>query len=138
MIQQENCLDNLDNTSKYEKKQAKIIAELEALEQENDKLKEQRRKHPYKIALKDMPDHKHYNQLIQERNQFINIPKMICYRAETSLTLVIPLYFKKRDNEKRTFIKSLIKRKGDILPDYVNNNITVKLYTINTREKIER
>jgi len=132
MIQQENCLDNLDNTSKYEKKQAKVIAELEPLEQQHDNLKEQRGKHPYKIALKDMPDHKRYNQLMQERNQFINILKMICYRSETSLTLIIPRSFKKLENEKRAFIKSMIKRKGDILPDYINKTITVKLYTMST------
>jgi len=131
-LQQENCLDNLDNTPKYEKKQAKIIAELETLRQQDDNLKEERRKHPYKIALKDMPNHKRYNQLVQERNQFINIIKMICYRAEISLASLIPSSFKKMNNEKMAFIKSLIKRKGDILPDYTNNTITVKLYTMST------
>ncbi len=131
-IQQENCLDDLDNTSRYEKKQAKIIAQLEALKQEDDNLRAERQKHPYKIALKDMPNHKRYNQLVQERNQFINILKMICYRAETSLISLIPSSFKKMENEKRAFIKSVIKRKADILPDYVNNTITVKLYSLST------
>ncbi|HTN68908.1 MAG TPA: hypothetical protein VLZ33_05545, partial [Dysgonamonadaceae bacterium] len=34
--------------------------------------------------------------------------------------------------EKRAFIKSIIKRKADILPDYVNNTLTIKLYTMST------
>ena len=57
---------------------------------------------------------------------------MICYRAETSLISLIPSSFKKMENEKRAFIKSVIKRKADILPDYVNNTITVKLYSLST------
>ena len=131
-IQEDSFLDDLDNAPKYEKKQAKIIAELEALKQEDDNLKAERQKHPYKIALKDMPNHKRYNELVQERNQFINILKMICYRAETSLISLIPSSFKKLENEKRAFIKSIVKRKADILPDYVNNTLTIKLYTMST------
>ena len=131
-IQEDSFFDDLDNAPKYEKKQAKIIAELEALKQEDDNLKAERQKHPYKIALKDMPNHKRYNELVQERNQFINILKMICYRAETSLISLIPSSFKKLENEKRAFIKSIIKRKADILPDYVNNTLTIKLYTMST------
>ncbi len=131
-IQEDSFLDDLDNAPKYEKKQATIIAELEALKQEDDNLKAELQKHPYKIALKDMPNHKRYNELVQERNQFINILKMICYRAETSLISLIPSSFKKLENEKRAFIKSIIKRKADILPDYVNNTLTIKLYTMST------
>jgi hypothetical protein len=131
-IQQKNCQDDLDNTKKYEYKQAEIIEELKALEINKEELTAQRNKHPYKIALKNMPDYKRYNQLQQERNQFINIIKMICYRAETTLSTLIPNDFKRLENEKRALIKSLIKRKGDIIPDYQNNTLTIKLYTMSS------
>jgi hypothetical protein len=131
-IQQKNCQDDLDNTKKYEYKQTEIIEELKTLEIRKEELTTERREQPYKIALKNMPDHKRYNQLKQERNQFINIIKMICYRAETTLSTLIPNDFKRIENEKRALIKSLIKRKGDIIPDYQNNTLTVKLYTMST------
>ncbi|HCC86620.1 MAG TPA: hypothetical protein DEQ06_08595 [Porphyromonadaceae bacterium] len=131
-IQQKNCQDDLDNTKKYEYKQAEIIEDLKALEISKEELITERKGQPYKIALKNMPDHKRYNQLKQERNQFINIIKMICYRAETTLSTLIPNDFKRIENEKRALIKSLIKRKGDIIPDYQNNTLTVKLYTMST------
>jgi hypothetical protein len=102
------------------------------LEISKEELITKRKEQPYKIALKHMPDHKRYNQLKQERNQFINIIKMICYRAETTLSTLIPNDFKKSENEKRALIKSLIKRKGDIIPDYQNNTLTVRLYTMST------
>lgn len=57
---------------------------------------------------------------------------MICYRAETSLASLIPGSFKKLENEKRAFIKSLIKRKADIMPDYANQTITLELYMMST------
>lgn len=122
----------MDNTKKYEYKQAEIIEELKTLEIRKEELTTARKGQPYKIALKNMPDHKRYNQLKQERNQFINIIKMICYRAETTLSTLIPNDFKRTENEKRALIKSLIKRKGDIIPDYQNNTLTVRLYTMST------
>lgn len=57
---------------------------------------------------------------------------MICYRAETSLTASIPPIFSKLENEKRAFLKSLIKRTGDIIPDYKNKTITTRLYSLST------
>ena len=79
-----------------------------------------------------MPNDKRYNPLKQERSQFINIIKMICYRAETTLSALILNDFKRIENEKRALIKSLIKRKGDIIPDYQYNTLTIKLYTMRT------
>jgi hypothetical protein len=62
-IQQKNCQDDLDNTKKHEYKQAEIIEELKALEISKEELTAERKEHLYKIALKNMPDHKRYNQL---------------------------------------------------------------------------
>jgi hypothetical protein len=57
---------------------------------------------------------------------------MICYSAETSLTALILPTFSKHENEKRAFLKSLIKRTGDIIPDYQNKTITTRLYSLST------
>jgi len=128
----ENLKADLDHAKTYETKQAKILAELNTEENSERQLIALRKQHPYKIALKEIPGHKRYNQLKQERNQFINILKMICYRAETTLATQITRDFKKTKNEKRTFIKSLIKRKGNIIPDSENKTLTVELYSMST------
>lgn len=131
-LETENLNADLDQASKYEAKQSKTLAKLNVLETSVEKLVEQRKQHPYKITLKEMPGHKRYSQLKQERNQFINIIKMICYRAETTLATLLPPSFRKTKNERRAFIKSIIKRKADIVPDYKNKTLTVELYSMST------
>ncbi len=136
-LETENLKADLDQASKYENKQSKILSELNALEINENELIKERKQYTYKIALKEMPQHKRYNQLKQERNQFINIIKMICYRAETTLATILPQNFRKTKNEKRAFIKSIIKRKANIMPDYKNKTLTIELYSMSTPRENE-
>jgi hypothetical protein len=136
-IETENISQGLDSSHKYEKQLIKALAGLEKLREEERQLLEQRKQCPYKIAVKEMPDKKRYNQLMQERNHLLNIIKMICYRAETILANLIPSTYKKTANERRAFIKSIIKRAGDIRPDYQNKTLTVSLYTMSTPRENE-
>ncbi len=129
---EENCKGSMENSSKYERRQAKLIQQIDELMEKVKQLTEERTTHHYKIPIKDMPPQQRYNQIKPERNQFLNIIKMICYRAETSLTASIPPIFSKLENEKRAFLKSLIKRSGDIIPDYKNKTITTRLYSLST------
>ena len=49
----------------------------------------------------------------------------ICYRSETLFINIIPKSFKKKGNERRAFAKNSIQLKGDIIPDYENDILTV-------------
>jgi hypothetical protein len=129
---EENCMDSLENSGKYEKRQAKLHLQIEELMRKVNQLKEERASHHHKIPISEMPPQKRYNQIKPEGNQFLNIIKMICYRAETSLIASISPTFSKYENEKRAFLKSLIKRTGDIIPDYKNKTITTQLYSLST------
>lgn len=136
-LETENLKADLDQASKYETKQSKTLSELNAMEINEKELIKERKRYAYKIPLIEMPQHKRYNQLKQERNQFINIIKMICFRAETTLTTIMPQSFRKTKNERRAFIKSLIKRKANIVPDYKNKTLTVELYSMSTPRENE-
>ena len=57
---------------------------------------------------------------------------MICYRAETAICLLINREIYTKQEEIRSLVKSIIKTKGDILPDYNQNTLTIKLYTQST------
>jgi len=57
---------------------------------------------------------------------------MIYYRAETTLFTMIHNDFKKIENKKRALIKSLKKRKGDIMQNFQNNTLTVKLHKMSS------
>jgi len=85
-----------------------------------------------KIKLLQMPKEKKYNKLKTESKLFLNIIKMICYRAETSLTMLIAPFFKNEQKEKRMLIKQIFNSPANLTPDYTNQTLTVNLYSLST------
>ncbi|NCB85790.1 MAG: hypothetical protein EOM44_15070 [Bacteroidia bacterium] len=128
-LQERNLADNLDNTNHHLKKQLKTTEELQILEQQELVLIKERAKLPSQIKVEDMPDRIRYNKLNVESKSFQNIIKIICYRAETSCANLVASGYKKRINEKRALVKSIINSHADIIPDYNNNQLTIKIYS---------
>ena len=54
---------------------------------------------------------------------------MICYRAETAVVMLFNQEIYAKQEEIRSLLKSIIKTQGDILPDYKQNTLTIKLYS---------
>ena len=126
----ENLNDDSDKTEDNFKKQGKIIEELQQFETQEEELIEQRKKHSYKITIKEMEEKVRYNKLDIESKLFQNIIKMICYRSETDFSILLAANYKKKTNEMRSLTKSLIKTKANIIPDYKNETLTVELYSL--------
>ena len=93
---------------------------------------EERKKYPYKIPIGQMPEPERYNRLKTESKHLQNIIKMICYRAETAFANLLMPFYKKNANEVRALVKSIIFCKADIFPDYLQNNLTITLYSLAT------
>lgn len=93
-----------------------------------DELKEARKKITRTIALKDMPEANRYNCLKKESKLFMNVIKMIAYRAETVLFNLIKPIFKTAEKEGRQIIQSILASDADILPDYEAKTLTVKIH----------
>ena len=125
-----NVTDNPDNTEEYFKKQSKVEEELRQFETREKELIEERKKHPYKITIREMEEQVRYNKLDFESKLFHNIIKMICYRAETSFSILPASNYKKKTKEMRALAKSLIKTKANIIPDYENETLTVELFSL--------
>ena len=66
-------------------KQAALLEQIEKHQLTENNLEDQLSKIPARIKLKDMPDQMRYNKLKNESKMLMNILKMICYRAETSV-----------------------------------------------------
>jgi len=128
-LMENNINDTLDKASHYLKEQAKVREELQILDIQEKDLFEKRAKTTCRIKIKDMPEHIRYTKLNIESKHFQNIIKIICYRAETSFANLLAVNFKKDTNEKRALAKSLINSTADILPDYTNNKLNIKIYS---------
>jgi hypothetical protein len=92
----------------------------------------QRQQVPSRIKLKDMPENKRYNKLKHESKLFINTIKMIAYRAETSLLNTIKPYYKNSGKDGRQIIKEILTSDADLIPDYFNNTLTLRIHSLST------
>jgi hypothetical protein len=121
--------NDLDKSGDYQQKQGKVREELHKLECQEKEWLKKRSQVPCRIKIGEMPQEIRYSKLHTESKRFQNIIKMICYRAETSFANLLSHAFKKSLNEKRALVKSIIKMPGDIIPDYQNNQLTIKIYS---------
>lgn len=129
VLKEQNVNTALETTPQYIKKQINQISEINQLKAEEQKLLELRKQQPYKIEVKNMSEDEKYTKLDMEGKLFQNIIKMICYRAETTVAVLLNNEIYTKQEEVRLLVKSIIKTKGDILPDYQQKTLTVKLYT---------
>ena len=122
----------MEQTGKNIEKQLLLRKEIELLEEEEQETPAQRAQHPYKISIKEMPEHTRYNKLKTESKHLQNIIKIICYRAETAIANLLASYYRKNSNEIRALVKSIIFAKADLYPDYQTNTHTVRLNSLAT------
>lgn len=120
----------LDNLPEITAKQAQYKEALDQLLDEEKKLLENRTQHQRKIRLQDMPEGTRYDQLKTESKMFMNVIKMICYRAESTVLDLISPHLNRAQEEGRMLIKQIIQNNADIFPDEKNNTLTVVLYSL--------
>lgn len=124
---QNNIDRNINETKKWMHKQADLKEKIEALQIEINLKAEALSKTPSKIKLADMPEEKRYNRLKKESKMFMNIIKMIAYRAETSLANLIRPYYKNHEKDRRQIIQTILASSASLQPDYENNILQVSI-----------
>ena len=77
-----------------------------------------------------MPDAIRYDKLKPEGKLFMNVIKMICYRAETAMAETISPYFYKEKNEKRMLIKQLFNTPADITVNEEKQTLTITIASL--------
>ena len=123
-------LDDLPIITEKQIEQKNLIDQHKV--QENE-LVEQRAKLDPKIKLCQMPNDNRYNKLKTESKILMNVIKMICYRAETSVATWVAPFFSKAENEKRMLVKQIIACNADVIPDYQNKTLNVTLHSLSAQ-----
>jgi hypothetical protein len=130
----EQAIDNeLEIIPHITNKQMQYKHLLDRYSQEEDILVKERKKLQPHIKLSQMPEEKRYNKLKTESKIFMNVIKMICYRAESAVASIISPYLANADKEKRMVAKQIIQANADVIPDYKNNILQVILYSFHYR-----
>lgn len=108
----------------------KLQQEMEQLEKQISELLKDRAEFPSRIKVGEMDPSRKYNKLKKEKQLFINVIKMIAYRAETALVNLVAPYYSRNEEEGRMLIKSIFSADADIIPDYTNKTLTVILHSM--------
>ncbi len=127
----EKAMDKtLDNIEGLYKQQTDHAEQLKLLQQQEQELVIQLKDVPNRIKLSQMPLESRYNKLHTESKLFMNIIKMICYRAETTFANLLQEYLARVTDEKRMLVKQIINTAADLLPDYENKKLVIVLHSL--------
>jgi len=120
----------LDELPAITNKQMEYKTQIDNYKTQETVLLTQRSQLMPRLKIKQMPEQKQYNKLKTESKLLMNVIKMICYRAESSVAQWMAPYLAKSDNEKRMVVKQIIQSSADLTPDDENKTLTVTLHSL--------
>jgi len=111
----------------YELRKGELKEEISHLEHELAEFKAKRKDIPKHLHLNELPESERFQQLSPSRKQFLDTIKMIAYRAETSMVMMVRTVLARSDDA-RSLIREIFTTDADLIPDEVNNTLTVRLH----------
>ncbi len=118
---------SLKKIEEFERKKGELLEEIELLERDLFDLKKKRKKTPKKIKYRDLPDTAKFKVIAPRRKQFLDTVKMIAYRAETSMSLLLRTYLGKKSDVRQLLVE-MYQSASDIIPDYTNKRLKINLH----------
>jgi len=123
--------DDEDKYLKWIKRKSSLAEDIEQLEQEKQRLLEERSKTNQYIDLADLPEEQQFENISSSKKHLVDTVKMIAYRAETSMA---SLMADKCVNfaEARAIVRSVCVSDADLLPDANTKTLTVRIHNLPT------
>jgi hypothetical protein len=117
-------------------KKAEIHQEIEVLESKITEIKNKKKEVDRKITFASLPQEEKFSNVINVRKQFMDTIKMIAYRAETAMYNLIKRQLgQHHQDEGRKLLQQVYTSDADIIPDYSNKTLTVKLHNFNNKKE---
>lgn len=115
-------------------RKAQVLEEIQILENKSALVKEKRKNTQRKISYAQLPPEEQFTDAINNRKYFLDHIKMIAYRAETSMYNLIKHQMNPHHaDEGRKLLQQIYTSNADILPDYLQRTLTVKVHHLNYR-----
>ena len=111
---------------------ATLQEEIETFQTELGQLKHARKEVPHHITLAELPKNEQFDQLGTQSKHLVDTIKMIAYRAETALANLLREHLSHPD-EARRMLQTLFITEADLLPDYDQGTLTVRLHHLANR-----
>ena len=126
-----NAID-LDHLTNKISKNANLIEKINIHNQEIEALKEKRKNIPTRITVAQMSETHRYNKLKQESKRLKNAVIMLAYRSESALYAIMSEFYKDNEKEGRMILKEIFTSDADMIPDYNNKKLTIRLHSLST------
>jgi hypothetical protein len=117
------------NVETYERKKTEIHQQVAALQQEVDRLKQQRRQTPRHITVSALSEEHRFKRLSTDSKHFVDTVKMVAYRAETAMASILREHLA-RSQDTRTLLRSVYDNEADLIPNDSDKTLTVRLHHI--------
>ncbi|MBT5269661.1 MAG: hypothetical protein HOL70_09485 [Candidatus Marinimicrobia bacterium] len=108
-------------------KNAECLQEIQSTEEKLNTLKTQRKATERKVSLDTLAPEDRPTQLLPLNKMLSDTVKMIAYRAETALVVILRRHLNKKE-EARALIRELFISSADIVPDPDTRTLTVKIH----------
>jgi transposase len=110
---------------------AELLEEIDLMENEIEELKKERSAFPKHLDFYDLPEDMKFEKHKSGSRLLLNTVKMIDYRAETALAMIIK-EFLHRNQDARPIIRELFKTEADIVPDNEAKILNVRVHRMAT------
>jgi hypothetical protein len=122
----------VDHLAQTVLKSANLIEKINGYNDEIKVLLAKREDQPSRISIAEMPPQQRYNKLIQESKKLKNAIIMVVYRAESALYNTLSEFYKSTEKEGRVILKEIFTSDANMIPDYKNHTLTIKLHSLST------
>lgn len=82
---------------------------------------------PKRVPLADLPENQRPKLVAPYRHQLLNTCKILAYRAETALVMLLRTVLARTDDA-RNLIKDLLRHPADLVPDVANATLLVRIH----------
>jgi len=111
----------------WQKRKSELYEEIQGLEHDLSNAKAQLKQTPKRIQWGELPEQERFERLPPSRRRLLDTIRMIAYRAETAMTMVVREVMCRQDDA-RSLIRDLFLSEADILPDTDNRILNVCMH----------
>jgi len=123
--------DDPKKETNFIQKQSELVETIEIIEEELKEIYTQRKAAGKHILYEELPKDDKFKRLAPGKKQLVDTIKMIAYRAETALSIIVRPSLSK-PNEARTLIRTVFNSEADLLPDPERNELLIRIHPMAT------
>jgi len=117
---------------RFERDKAELHQQIHDLQAEIADLKLRRKATPHHITAAQLPEDQRFRRLNTKSKDFIDTIKMITYRAETAMALILREHMSRLDDA-RTQLREVYTTEADLVPDLFAGTLTIRIHHMANR-----